>query len=549
MATLTVLGPPLAGQQFTVTEQKQLVIGRDHTCDMMIDRRSVSRHHAQVSFRFNQFEIEDCDSANGTFLNGKRVQKRTPLKDQDRISIHDIPIVFSLSDHLPLNEDSTDCRFEDPLNSTHEFAEDFINPMTAHLKGRLDSLVEITRYLGKSFDTQKIFPTVLNLLFKMYPHSKVGEIHLLDEDQVLRPVAMKRGRDGDSEDLSQPLYNGDVLNDVIDTGLGIVLTESSGPRESATQEIESLLCVPIHDHDQNSIGVIFLETDDEESPFQNDDLPLTMAVAILTGQSIAYAEAHAVQLEHSKVESQLESARQIQLSTLPASRPLLHGYQFSEEYTPAQLVGGDYYFYHALSEHRILIGIADASGKGLPAAMRIMRFAGEAKLQFATASSLKRAMEHINSFVCAKTTSEFITCCVAVLDAKAHELSIVNAGHLPPLLKRAETGDIEVLSATRGSLPLGVIPDSEYHIDTFQLQPGDQVMFYTDGVSEAMNPNREIYGDAQILDLMGSTEAFSELLPTLVEDINRFRADAKQSDDLTIVALERVANSRPMPML
>src|SRR5690606_21515749 len=136
----------------------------------------------------------------------------------------------------------------------------------------------------------------------------------------------------------------------------------------------------------------------------------------------------AVRLE--KTERELETARAIQLATLPSFRPEVPGYQFFDHYAAAGQVGGDCFFYESLSDGRVIFGLADASGKGLSAAMHIMRFVGEVRLRLATARTFKSALAQINQFTCNCSAAGFVTACVCILDPRKHTLAIGNAGHM-----------------------------------------------------------------------------------------------------------------------
>ena len=208
MLGLVVLAPPALGTQFALNEQRDAVIGREGFCDLVLMKRTVSRKHARVFFDGKRYQLEDMGSAHGTFLNGSRVTRATPLKDGDRINVVDVPIVFRELDE-PVTPDTSQFK----LGLTQRFRELTPPPgmtLPAAYNGRLRNLLEITRRLGSNLVVDDIFPRVLDLLVEMFPQAVIGEILLADAQGQLNPVAIKHGRDDDSSIITRVLV-GDSL--------------------------------------------------------------------------------------------------------------------------------------------------------------------------------------------------------------------------------------------------------------------------------------------------------------------------------------------------
>jgi phosphoserine phosphatase RsbU/P len=549
MPTLVVLGQPALGLRFSIKSHGTTVIGRDPTCDLMLKKATVSRVHAHLTGSHEKFFVEDAGSANGTFLNGRRITRKTLLHDGDRLEFHDIPAAFFLSDRLDDRADSTVLGKEagfDEQRITPASLPVIPGPAATALKERLDSLIEIARNLGGSLDAGIILPRVLDLLFQMFPQAAIGEIHLSNGHGNLVPVAMKRGREGDSTDLTGAPFNAELMQQVFHTGERLIRTEDAGDQASVLEDTcQSVICVPVIGAEVETLGVILLETSDAAHLFDDDDLELVSAIGILAGQAISYAHAHQVVLRHQHIERQLKTARQIQLGTLPHRRPLTGGYRFAEYYLAAESVGGDHYFYDRLRDGRVIIGIADASGKGLTAAMTIVRFAGEVRLRIATSRSLKQAMSMLNRFVGRNSgDGMFITCLICILDPSRHEVTVANAGHLPPLVKRRSGNRVEELRTPDGSPPLGLDDQIQFHPFTFTLSPGDQVLLFTDGVTEAMNPSDQLYGIRRLRETLQSAAGdIQSAVTKVLEAIDQFKEGRTPSDDMTLVGFER----QPLP--
>jgi serine phosphatase RsbU (regulator of sigma subunit) len=194
-----------------------------------------------------------------------------------------------------------------------------------------------------------------------------------------------------------------------------------------------------------------------------------------------------------------------------------------------------------LPDGRVILGVADACGKGLPAAMMIAQFATEVRHCITTAETLKLAMSSLNSFV-ASLDEGFITFCLCLLDANRGKLTLLNAGHPPPLCWRKATGLVEPLGRDRSTLPLGIAEDHEFHTTSALLDFGDEVLFFTDGLIEAMSPDNSLFGEARVLQHMNAPhDNLQSLIDTIIADVEHFRGGRSRSDDTCLIGLTRVS--------
>jgi serine phosphatase RsbU (regulator of sigma subunit) len=551
MAVVTVLGPPMAGLKRGLLQERVCLLGRGDDCDVVLKQASISRHHARIVSRDGEFFLEDLGSTNGTFLNGTRVTALARLHDGDVIHLHNIPLQFDADgctepDEEPtLNLSTTD---RSPLQDTDNAITTLLGSTGASiLRCRLDSLVEIARQIGGTLDLAPLPTRLLNLLFRMFPQASGGEIHLCGSRRQLTLAAQRR-RPPAPPDVPRLAMDPALVHAVWETGEGRLQPNPSCPESPRERTVESpsaaRLCVPIVGLTQPAIGAILLETDDPAHLFRQEDLELAAAAGVLAGQAIEFSRAHQILLHQEQTEHQLETAREIQLSMLPQSRPKLRGYAFTDHYASAEIVGGDFFFYEQLSEYRVLLGIADASGKGLAAAMSIARFAGEVRSRLVASKTLKAAMIELNRFVAECGPAAFITCCVCVLDAERHMATIANAGHLPPLLLRTAERRVEAVDTPHGAPPFGIDPDAVCHPVTVPLLPGDRLLLYTDGITEAMNPRNELFGVKRFEQILAVANGdLPSLVSRVIDEVNHFRAGQSPSDDLCLLALERLPST------
>jgi serine phosphatase RsbU (regulator of sigma subunit) len=241
------------------------------------------------------------------------------------------------------------------------------------------------------------------------------------------------------------------------------------------------------------------------------------------------------------VEQELEVARSIQQASLPKEVPTLEGWQISPFYRPAREVGGDFYDFHFLSEGRVGLVVGDATGKGVPAALVMSTTLGMLQLAAGAldSSSPGEVLSKVNETLFARIPSNmFVTCFYAILDPESATLSYANAGHDLPYVLRGSGGECEELRA-RG-MPLGLMPQMSYEEKEIVLQEGDSALFYTDGLVEAHDPQREMFGFPRLRALIAEHAVEGSLGEFLMEELYSFVGEGwEQEDDITLLTLHR----------
>ncbi len=230
----------------------------------------------------------------------------------------------------------------------------------------------------------------------------------------------------------------------------------------------------------------------------------------------------------------------MQRGLLPAAPPQVAGYYFFDFYEPANQVGGDYYDYIELPDDRLAVVLGDVSGKGVSAALLMAKLSGEVRYCLASEADPAAAMNRINdSFSRSGWQDRFVTFVLAVLDSNRHEITLVNAGHMPPLLRHGE-GHVEEIGGEQAGLPLGVDDEYEYESFTRPLAPGDFLTLFTDGISEAMNGADELYGLPRLeRQLATKSVPVAELGRLILDDVKRFVGGRPQSDDMCLACFGR----------
>jgi serine phosphatase RsbU (regulator of sigma subunit) len=246
-------------------------------------------------------------------------------------------------------------------------------------------------------------------------------------------------------------------------------------------------------------------------------------------------------LMRQSIEQELMVARSIQQASLPKDIPLLDGWQITPYYQPAREVGGDFYDFFELEDGRVGVAVGDATGKGMPAALAGSATSSmlRAVAQAFDSSSPGEVLERVNETLVARIPPNmFVTCFYAILHPKSASLSYANAGHDLPYLHR--NGEAEELRA-RG-MPLGLMPGMGYEEKEIELDAGDGIFFYSDGLVEAHDPQGEMFGFPRLRALIAEHGEGRALGDFLMEELYSFVGEGwEQEDDITLLTLERSA--------
>jgi serine phosphatase RsbU (regulator of sigma subunit) len=293
-------------------------------------------------------------------------------------------------------------------------------------------------------------------------------------------------------------------------------------------------------NDGQPIGVIQIDTLNQRARFTDSDLEVLASVASQAAVAIDNAKMHEQVLAQRAMQRDLELARRMQRALLPSKPPQVPGYYFFDYYQAARQVGGDYYDYVPLPGGRHAVVVGDVAGKGVPAALLMARLSADVRFSLASEVDPAKAVYLINEgFVSRDWEDRFVTMLAAVLNPNTGELVMVNAGHMAPLLRRRD-GSVSEIGEDAAGLPLGVAPDYEYQAYTHVLEPGDVVTIFTDGFSEAMNGERELYGlerlKAQLSSPVLNVRDFGQ---HILDDVHQFVDGHDQSDDMCLVCFGR----------
>ena len=518
-------------------------IGRLPDCDLSLRDSRISRNHAQILLENGKHFLEDLDSRHGVTVNGLKV-KRHQLSSGDHIE-------FGVDDSYQVLV-GAEPGFSAPLMEKVAALPTEKSPGNL---GQLSAVLDVALALQSSLAVDDVLAAAVDAAL-VVTQAERGFLMLTDEQGELK-IRVARDRDGkilSRDDLWIPRTvirkalesRRDLLSMVFDPSD----LEDSGAADTGTVEalaLRSVVCVPLvrirmgQQHEtsvlsarQDTLGVLYADSKQGELAGGNRELLQTLAIEIST----VLENARLIEEERKKhdIEQELKIARDIQQSMLPAKLPT-EGWLIADGSSEAcQQVGGDYFDVMPLSPDHWGAVLADVSGKGVAAALLTSLIQGAF---FATAdldASLADIVARINNYICERSRSARFATVFYCLLQKDGLMRWVSAGHCPTIIARA-SGGVECLNAT--SFPIGLFPNAEFPQEEARLAPGDKIVLYSDGVSEAEDFSEKQFGEDRLKEVVARNVQATphELFRAIRDDINVFTAGAPQRDDLTLLVL------------
>ncbi len=571
MAMLQVLkGPRLkAGQQFAI-ELDTTVLGRHPECQIVLEVGAVSRRHAQIIRQGQSYYIEDLGSRNGTQLNGRNVEGRQLLQENDRVKVcdslftfhhakpgqvpsppsdPDAPVGVPVAPHQNLTVDDDRPGVSSTIMSTLDLGDKGLR-VAVKPEVILEAFLEITQGLANTLAIEEVLPKILESLFRVFLQADRGFILLVDpKSGTLLPKAFKHRRNEDE----QVRLSRTIINQVMQEKKAILSADAASDtrfdmaQSVADFRIRSMMCVPMLSNDGQVVGILQLDTQDQMQRFEQRDLDLLASVAAQARVAVENAQLHESLIEQEvlreRTKQEREAARTIQRGFLPSMTPTVPGYQFFHYYQPAREVGGDYFGYVPLQGNRLALVQADVAGKGVPAALLMAKLASDVRYCLAIRPTAAEAVDLLNDgFNSDNWEDKFVTLVLYVIDLNTHEVTIVNAGHNAPTIRRVD-GRVEELDEVTG-FPLGVAEGIGYEQFSIVLQPGESLTTYTDGFSDAMNENREMYTVERLKEKLSSVNGSAEAIgEALLAEVWNHIGTTPQFDDMCLVVFSRLMYS------
>jgi sigma-B regulation protein RsbU (phosphoserine phosphatase) len=309
--------------------------------------------------------------------------------------------------------------------------------------------------------------------------------------------------------------------------------------ESEENPIRTLLSVPLMLKGR-IIGALNVFNKHGGNKFSEPDKRLLCIISTQSAQVIENARLYEEEQSLMRIQEEMKIAYNIQMGLLPKGAPIIEGYDLAGRSLPAKSVGGDYFDLIRLGDGRLFFCLGDISGKGMPAALLMSNMLATLRGQNLDLTTPGSIMNHSNEHMFRNTDPErFSTLFLGVLDPENAELIYSNAGHNLPFIVN-ETGSVKRLET--GNIVLGAIEDVTYTEDSIKLEKGDTLLIFSDGISEAINPNEEEFGEDPLPALVNANRESSamSLIDTIIEEVIRHAGKAPQRDDMTMVVIKRM---------
>jgi serine phosphatase RsbU (regulator of sigma subunit)/pSer/pThr/pTyr-binding forkhead associated (FHA) protein len=546
MALLITLQGPEIGRKYALNTSPA-VLGRQLDCTICLDAKAVSRQHAQILCENGSYFVEDLQSSNGTFVNATRIQGKTPLTERDTLQIG--PYTFALRPAPTPTTTEPDLVIREEVSA---FASNY-TLFRQDPAQKLQVILEISQNLARTLDLEPLLDKLLDQLLGLFPHADRGMVLLCENDHLV--VRAQRSRR--PEDASTYPYSRTIVKRALDDGVGILSDDVRSDRRFLASQtitslnVRSLLCVPLIAQDGKRLGVVQLDRFMAGIPFRLEDLQMLTAVTLQVSVVLENVAMHAELLREERFRQELAMARDIQQSFLPTEFDAFkeEGFDLCARVHPARQVSGDLYDFFPLKDGRLAFFVGDVSGKGMPAALFMIAVRTLIRHLAPTAEGPADALLKLNDALAADNPSGmFVTLAHGIYTARTGEVILALGGHPPPLL-RQPGGQVVETAVPPGRL-LGYEGDDLALKDTrLQLAPGETLVFYTDGFTEAREPTgRTMFGlerFQQVVKDFDPALPLAKCVDKAKQAVDQFIRTSDLQDDLTLLLLRRFPDKGP----
>jgi sigma-B regulation protein RsbU (phosphoserine phosphatase) len=410
---------------------------------------------------------------------------------------------------------------------------------TGRIIGRLKMLVKASELLNSSLDLDTILDVLLRYTVKSL-NATGGTIYLFDRPTGV--LSARRMVGGKPVEIRLGPGEG-IAGFVAKTGKTVRIADAykdkrffRGIDRRSGFKTRSMLCAPMKNKAGKLVGV-FQILNKRKGKFTPEDARFLSSISIPATIAIENARLHQAEMEGERMRRDLELAAALQRQILPTTLPQGASYELEAMTSPCRTVGGD--FYDAIEDGKgnIVLVVADASGKGIGAALLVSTFQAALHTYVEFGLSLPEIAFKLNRILYEDSTvSSFVTCILASFDEKTSSLRYVNAGHNNPILRTADGKETELIT---GGVPLGMVGNAGYDEGEVLLRPGDLLLVYTDGLTEAMDNSGILYGEDRLRKILQQAAdlPLHETGKLLFDDVRAHLGSDQQNDDLTLLLL------------
>jgi sigma-B regulation protein RsbU (phosphoserine phosphatase) len=508
----------------------------------------LSRYHLCFEQRDKTWWIRDCESRNGTVLNSSGIKEAKPIKSGDKVLAghltidvreHATSIQRPVISFIPREEGDKSTHEATLVTSLDKVLGKTFEPRTSRETSASSRMVSALIRAGQELVThqplQQLFETILDLSLSAV-EAKRGVILTLEEGEL-----QVRASKGDGFAIST-LVRDQVLRDKRSLLIKDAMQHDALSKQESIvlSRVRSMMAAPLQSGDR-VIGIIYVDNGVIFRPFSLDDLDLLTVMANVAAIRIEHARLAEIEQSEKLMEADLAQASEIQRSLLPTEPPAYEGWELAGLNLPCRTVGGDYFDFIPYQDGRLAVVVGDVSGKGLPAALLMSSLQAKVQMLRESNPSPGQAVGTLNRSLTERCpVGKFITFFYALLDPASGALEYSNAGHNYPLLMRND-GSVETLPGN--GIVMGLFSAVHYEVKKTKLAPGDMLVLYSDGVTEAADRADVEFGEKGLAEFLATRKSVrcEDIVNQLVEYIRKWRGTSSFADDFTVVLVRRTS--------
>lgn len=553
---LIVESGDLKGLVYPLRGSQVLTIGRGPENAIQIIDSRISRVHVQLEVHEGNWTLRDLQSKNGTLVNDRPIAVRVRLVSGDKITMGDTSILFeadrSASGEVSDESRTTGVRLlagETGLETSHiiEFPLDDSEPSTGSIRAvppeadaRLKSIYEVGKLIQSMLDLDELLDQVSLTVCQVLQPTNACILLVDPETRALVPKVIHRP-EGATDDL---VISTSIVQQAMEHRVAVVMADAKKDKRFkksdsiARERIQSAICAPLVAKGE-VLGVLYLDSRESGKRYNDSDLEWALGVANQAALGVAVANLHRQILAKRERQRDLEIARSIQMNLLPRTMPQVPGFEFGGLSEPARMVGGDYFDIVQLPQGDLILAIADVSGKGVPSAILLASVRSAVRIEGRSIplDGIVAVTQRLNDSLHEETMSNmFVSMVLSYFEPETRRLTLCNAGHVFPILRHPD-GHLQKIEA--GGCFLGIMPGLQIQKESMKLDPGSLLVFITDGVTDALNPDGEPFGQPRVDAFIQANADLpaQEFCNRLEAEVRAFQATAEPFDDFTVMAL------------
>jgi phosphoserine phosphatase RsbU/P len=525
---------------------ERLIVGRSSVAELCFpEDAGLSRQHFAFESTGEDWIVHDLGSKNGTFVNNIPLKARLILKPGDRITAGHLVIVYGPG----AQPQNTGVVVFDKVDSSSPTTSTVVTSLEGALSNQtltlerggpkasapMQALIRAGQELSENRPLAELFPVILDLAIQAV-NAQRGVLLLLENGELV-PMAHKGDafristavRDRVLEERSSVLVRDAQLDDAFKGRMSIV-----------EHKVHTMMAVPLQTKDR-IIGLIYVDSPFILREFTKDDLSLLTVMANVAAIRIENARLAEIEEAERIMVRELSQAAEIQRRMLPEQAPQVANADLAGYNVACRTVGGDYYDFFPYPDGQVALALGDVSGKGMPASLMMMALHARVQVLAEDPGDLGALMTRLNKATCANCpANRFITFFFCVFNPATGEVKYANAGHNPPVLVRG-SGESEMVEG--GGPVLGIIPFAPYREERVHLNPGDMLVLYSDGVTEATNPAYDEFGEQRFIEVLQRhrDQPASAIVEAVTRSVAEFTTGAPQADDITLAIAKRLA--------